>query len=395
MPSSLGGFNTLAIHAGQSPDPTTGAVIPPIYATSTFAQEGPGINKGFDYARSQNPTRFAYERAIAALEKGSDGFTDAFAFASGMAATSAVLDTLESGSHIIASNDLYGGTYRIFERVRKHSANLSISYADLSQPDTLDSLIQASTRLIWIESPTNPLLKLCDIQRISQKAKQQGLLVVVDNTFASPYLQNPIALGADFVVHSATKYINGHSDIIGGIVVTATEELGQKIGFIQNAVGAIASPFDCFLAHRGLKTLGLRMERHSSNALHLAQWLEQHPAIGRVIYPGLPSHPQHALAQQQMTGKGFGGIISIYLKGSTLEEAARFLKATQLFTLAESLGGIESLVNHPATMTHASIPEAIRLEHGITNQLVRLSVGIEEVEDLQRDLEQALQHIPL
>ncbi|PZP54051.1 MAG: cystathionine beta-lyase, partial [Micavibrio aeruginosavorus] len=336
------GFTTNAIHAGQYPDPSTGAVITPIYATSTFKQEAPGVHQGLDYGRSHNPTRFAYERAIAALEGGTAGF----AFSSGLAAIGAVLEILEAGAHIIASDDLYGGTFRLFERVRKKSAGLSVSYLDLTQLDAIEAAITAQTKLIWIETPTNPLLKLADISAISKIAKKHGLLVAVDNTFASPYLQTPLMLGADIVVHSATKYINGHSDVIGGVAVTNSDELAEKIGFIQNAVGSIAGPFDSFLAHRGLKTLGLRMQRHSENALTLAKWLEQHDQVEKVFYPGLPSHSQHDLAKTQMKN-GFGGMISVVLKGG-LNKATSFLKATQVFTLAESLGGIESLIEHPA-----------------------------------------------
>lgn len=379
------GFDTLAIHGGQYPDPTTGAVITPIYATSTYAQEGPGEHKGFDYGRSHNPTRFAFERAIAALENGTRGF----AFSSGLAAIAAILDTLDAGSHIIATDDLYGGSFRLFERVRKKSAGLEVSYIDLSNPDLLDRAIELNTKLIWIETPTNPLLKLVDIAAISKKAKERGLLVVVDNTFASPALQRPLDLGADLVVHSATKYINGHSDVIGGVVVTRDQNLGEKIGFVQNAVGSIAGPFDSFLMHRGLKTLGVRVKQHSANAQKIAEWLEQHADIETVIYPGLPSHPQHELARRQLTGDGFGGMISFVVRGG-IDRAGAFLKSTRYFTLAESLGGIESLIEHPALMTHATIPPEKRKELGISDGLIRLSVGIEQVDDLIADLNQAL-----
>ena len=379
------GFDTKAIHAGQTPDPTTGAVITPVYLTSTYAQHGPNEHKGFDYGRSHNPTRYAYERAIAALENGQDGF----AFASGLAAISAVLETLPAGAHIIASDDLYGGTYRQFERVKKHSQNLSVSYVDLSNLQAVQAAITPLTKLIWIETPTNPLLKLADLAALATLARQHNLLSVADNTFASPYIQQPLEHGIDIVVHSATKYLNGHSDIIGGVVVTRTPELGEKIRFIQNAIGSIASPFDSFLAQRGLKTLGLRLERQSASALTLARWLEQQPEVEKVIYPGLPSHPQYELAQrQQRTG---GGMISLVLKGN-LEHARRFLKAVQIFTLAESLGAVESLIEHPALMTHATIPPATRQALGIVDGLVRISVGIENVEDLQTDLQQALHH---
>lgn len=380
---SLHGFNTQAIHAGQTPDPTTGAVITPIYATSTYVQESPGVHKGFDYGRSHNPTRFAFERAIAALENGQRGF----AFSSGLAAASAVLDLLGQQSHVIAMNDLYGGIYRLFERVRKQTTGLEVTYVDLTDLDNLKKAIRPDTKMIWIETPTNPLLKLVDLAGVAAIAKERGILTVSDNTFASPAIQRPLDFGFDIVFHSTTKYINGHSDIIGGAVVTTNPELADRIGFIQNAVGAIASPFDSFLMHRGLKTLGLRMQRHSENALALAQWLEQHSKIERVIYPGLPSHPQHALAQKQM--KSFGGMISVIVQGG-LEPAKTMLEKTKIFTLAESLGGIESLIEHPAIMTHASVPADVRAQIGIGDGLVRLSVGIEDLADLQADLAQAL-----
>jgi cystathionine gamma-lyase len=378
------GFDTKAIHAGQEPDPTTGAVIMPIYANSTYVQEAPGVNKGFDYGRSQNPTRFAFERAIAALEGGTRGF----AFASGLAAIATVLDVFEAGSHIIATDDIYGGTFRMFDKVRKISAHLDVTYLDLTDLDAIKAAIKPNTKMIWLETPTNPLLKLLDIKAICAIAKQHGILVGVDNTFASPWIQRPLELGADIVVHSATKYINGHSDIIGGVVVTEDEALGEKIGFLQNALGAISSPFDCFLMHRGLKTLGLRMQRQCESALHLAQWLEQHPQVETVIYPGLPSHKQHALAKAQMVG-GFGGMVTFTVKGG-LAKATQVLKSTRVFTLAESLGAVESLIEHPALMTHASIPKDAREAVGITDGLIRMSIGIEDVRDLQADLEQAL-----
>lgn len=379
------GLDTLAIHGGQYPDPTTGAVITPIYATSTYAQEGPGVHKGFDYGRSHNPTRFAFERAIAALENGERGF----AFSSGLAAIAAILEILDAGSHIISTDDLYGGSFRLFERVRRKSAGLDVSYIDLGNLENFDKAVQKNTKLVWIETPTNPLLKLVDIEAIAKKAKEHGLLVVVDNTFASPAIQKPLDLGADIVVHSATKYINGHSDVIGGVVVTRDKELGEKIGFLQNAVGSIAGPFDSFLMHRGLKTLGIRIRQHSENALKIASWLERNEYIERVIYPGLPSHPQHELAKRQMSGDGFGGMISFVVKGG-LERSSAFLKATRYFTLAESLGGIESLIEHPALMTHATIPPEKRDELGISDGLIRLSVGIENVNDLIGDLDHAL-----
>jgi cystathionine gamma-lyase len=375
-------FNTKAIHAGQTPDPTTGAVITPIYATSTFVQEAPGVHKGFDYGRSHNPTRFAFERAVAALEGAEHGF----AFSSGLAAASAILDTLPANSHIVAMNDLYGGIYRLFERVRKPNNGLTVTYIDMTHIENLEQAITADTKMIWVETPTNPLLKLVDIEAVAAIGKKHKLITVVDNTFASPWIQKPLELGIDVVFHSATKYIGGHSDIIGGIAVTNHKKLAEQIGFIQNAVGAIAGPFDSFLMHRGLKTLGLRMQRHSENAFELAQWLETHPAVERVIYPGLSSHPQHGLAKRQM--HGYGGMISVIMAGG-LEAATEVLKKTKVFTLAESLGGIESLIEHPAIMTHASIPKEVRKQIGISDGLIRLSVGIEDIIDLRNDLEQA------
>jgi cystathionine gamma-lyase len=379
------GFDTRAIHADQAFDEATGAVITPIYATSTYVQQAPGVHKGFDYGRSHNPTRFAYERAVANLEAGSAGF----AFSSGLAAASTVLELLEAGSHIIAMDDIYGGTYRLFERVRKHSAKLEVTYVDLSKPELLEAAIKPNTRMIWVETPTNPLLKLVDLQAIAAIAKKRGLITVADNTFATPWIQRPLEHGFDVVIHSATKYLNGHSDIIGGIAVTGSNaEITERVGFLQNAVGAIASPFDSFLAHRGVKTLGVRMQRHCENALAIAGWLEKHPKIEKVIYPGLGSHAQHEIARKQMT-QGFGGMISAVVKGG--EAAARkMLTRTEVFTLAESLGGVESLIEHPATMTHASIPPETRKKLGIEDGLIRLSVGIENEADLIRDLEQAL-----
>lgn len=381
---NLAGFNTLAIHGGQYPDPTTGAVITPVYLTSTYEQEAPGVHKGLDYGRSHNPTRFAFERALAALENGSDGF----AFASGLAAESAALDLLDKDSHVIAVDDLYGGTYRLFERVRKKSSGLSVSYIDLTNPDNIRAAIKPNTRMIWVETPSNPLLRLVDLAGVAKIAREHGLITVADNTFASPALQRPLDLGFDIVLHSTTKYINGHSDIIGGTLITANKELAEKIRFVQNASGGIAGAFDSFLAHRGLKTLGLRVERQSQSALKIAQWLEQQKKhVEKVIYPGLPSHSQHELAKRQMTG-GFGGIITVVLKGD-LERVVAILKKLQFFAVAESLGAIESLVDHPAIMTHATIPKEIREAQGIVDGLLRLSVGIENVEDLIADLEQA------
>lgn len=378
------GLGTLAIHGGQSPDPSTGAVMPPIYATSTYAQSSPGVHQGFEYSRTHNPTRFAYERCVTALEGGSRGF----AFASGLAATSTLLELLDSGDHVIAMDDLYGGSYRLFERVRKRSAALDFSFVDLADPAAFEAAITPKTRLVWIETPTNPLLKIVDIGAIAAIAKKHGLLVAVDNTFASPILQRPLEHGADIVMHSATKYLNGHSDMVGGMLVVGDNaELGEQLAFLQNSVGAVQGPFDSFLALRGLKTLHLRMKAHCDNALALAQWLEDHDAVAEVIYPGLAAHRHHALAARQMDG--FGGMLSIRLVGG-FEAAKRFCERLELFTLAESLGGVESLVNHPAVMTHASIPPARRRQLGIGDELVRLSVGIEALEDLRRDLAHAL-----
>ncbi|MEL1262766.1 cystathionine gamma-synthase [Pseudoxanthomonas putridarboris] len=376
-------LGTLAIHGGQSPDPSTGAVMPPIYATSTYAQSSPGVHQGFEYSRTHNPTRFAYERCVAALEGGSRGF----AFASGMAATSTVLELLDSGSHVVAMDDLYGGSYRLFERVRKRSAGLDFSFVDLTDLSALEAAIRPETRLVWVETPTNPMLKIVDIVAVCEIAHKRGLRVVVDNTFASPILQRPLLLGADIVMHSATKYLNGHSDMVGGMVVVGDDaELAEQMAFLQNSIGAVQGPFDSFLALRGLKTLHLRMKAHCENAQALAEWLETHPAIEKVIYPGLPSHPQHELAKRQM--QGFGGIISIVLKGG-FDAARKLCENTRLFTLAESLGGVESLINHPAMMTHASIPVERREKLGISDGLVRLSVGVEEASNLVTDIQSA------
>lgn len=375
---------TLAIHGGQSPDPSTGAVMPPIYATSTYAQSSPGEHQGFEYSRTHNPTRFAYERCVASLEGGTRGF----AFASGMAASSTVIELLDAGSHVVAMDDIYGGSFRLFERVRRRTAGLDFSFVDLTDLAAFEASITSKTKMVWIETPTNPMLKIVDIAAVAAIAKRHGLIVVVDNTFASPMLQRPLELGADLVLHSATKYLNGHSDMVGGMVVVGDNApLAEQMAFLQNSVGGVQGPFDSFLALRGLKTLPLRMKAHCANAMALAQWLERHPAVEKVIYPGLPSHPQHELASKQMAG--YGGIVSIVLKGG-FEAAKRFCEKTELFTLAESLGGVESLVNHPAVMTHASIPVARREQLGISDALVRLSVGVEELGDLQVDLERAL-----
>jgi cystathionine beta-lyase/cystathionine gamma-synthase len=379
------GFATRAVHAGQSPDPTTGAVVTPIYATSTYVQSSPGVHRGFEYSRSQNPTRFAYERCVADLEGGDAGF----AFASGLAATSTVLELLDTGDHLVALDDIYGGTRRLFEQVRRRSAGLTFSYSDLCDRAALEAVLTPKTRMIWVETPSNPLLKLVDLAMVVEVARKRGILTVADNTFATPWAQRPLEYGFDIVIHSATKYLNGHSDIIGGVAVCRGTGLVERLGYLQNAIGAIASPFDSFLALRGLKTLALRMERHSTNALHIAAWLERHPKIERVIYPGLPSHPQHKLAQRQMHG-GFGGMIGAVVRGS-LAEVTRFLERCQVFALAESLGGVESLIEHPAIMTHASVPPEVRRELGIDDGLVRLSVGIEDMGDLVADLAQALE----
>ncbi|MCX6958452.1 MAG: PLP-dependent aspartate aminotransferase family protein [Verrucomicrobiae bacterium] len=377
-------LNTRVIHAGQKPEPITGAVMTPVFLSSTFAQESPGKHTGYEYSRTGNPTRHAYEECVANLESGTRGF----AFASGMAATATILELLQPGDHIIASDDLYGGTYRILERVRKRSTALEISFVDFTDTANVARAIQSNTKMIWVETPTNPMLKLADLRKIAALAKKHQLLTVADNTFATPIFQRPLELGFDIVVHSATKYINGHSDVINGVaVIRDNPELGQQIHFLQNSTGGIAGAFDSFLALRGVKTLALRMERHHANAMELASWLEKHPKVARVIYPGLKSHPQHALACEQMSG--FSGMISLDLKYD-LEETKTFLKRTELFTLAESLGGVESLIEHPALMTHLAVPKEQRELLGIRDGFVRLSVGIEAVEDLKKDLENAL-----
>ncbi|WP_313703603.1 PLP-dependent aspartate aminotransferase family protein [Massilia sp.] len=378
---------TRVIHGGQSPEPATGAVMPPIFATSTFVQESPGVHKGLDYGRSHNPTRWALERCVADIENGGA----AFAFASGLAAISAVLELLPGGSHIVAGDDMYGGTYRLFERVRRKSAGHDFSYVNLADPEALAAAIKPETKLVWVETPTNPMLKLTDLAAIAQLCRERGIVSVCDNTFASPIVQRPLESGIDIVVHSTTKYMNGHSDVIGGVAVVGREPrhaaLGEQLGFIQNAVGAIQGPFDSFLVLRGIKTLALRVERSSANALALAQWLEREPKVRKVHYPGLESHPQHALARRQM--EAYGGIISIELD-TDLAGARRFLESCSVFTLAESLGGVESLIEHPALMTHATIPPAQRAELGIGDTLIRLSVGIEHLEDQRADLARAL-----
>ena len=377
------GFATRCVHAGQAPDPTTGAVMMPIYATSTFVQDSPGVHKGYEYARSQNPTRMAFERCIADLEGGAQGY----AFASGLAAIATILDSLGQGAHIVATDDLYGGTRRLFERVRKQSAGIEATYVDLTDPKALEGAIRPNTKLIWIETPTNPLLKLIDLARVADVARTRKILTAADNTFASPYIQRPIEFGFDIVMHSTTKYLNGHSDMVGGAVVVGDDkELREKIAFLHNAVGAIQGPFDSFLALRGLKTLALRMERHCASAVKIAQWLEQHPKVSRVFYPGLASHPQHALAKSQM--RAFGGMISVELK-TDLAGARAFLERCEVFALAESLGGVESLIEHPGIMTHGSVPAHVRDTLGIGDSLIRLSVGIEDPDDLTADLQSA------
>ena len=376
-------FATRTIHAGQAPDPTTGAIMPPIYATSTYVQESPGVHKGYEYSRTQNPTRMAFERCVADLESGARGF----AFASGMAATATILELLASGSRVVAMDDLYGGTRRLFSGVRERSAGLQFSFVDLADLAVAEDALCDDTAMVWIETPTNPLLKLVDLERIAGLAKKSGALVVVDNTFATPFLQRPLELGADIVMHSVTKFLNGHSDMVGGVVVVNDEDLGERLAYLQNSVGSVAGPFDSFLALRGLKTLDVRMERHCRNALRIAAWLETHDKVERVIYPGLASHPQHDLASRQMPG--FGGIVTFFIKGD-LDAARRFLERCAVFSLAESLGGVESLVDHPAIMTHASVPSAERAKLGISDTLIRLSVGIEDCDDLIADLEHAL-----
>jgi cystathionine gamma-lyase len=377
-------FATRTIHAGQHPDPTTGAVMVPIYATSTYAQESPGVHKGYEYSRSQNPTRQAFERCIADLESGERGY----AFASGLAAISTVLELLNSGDHVLASDDLYGGSFRLFDKVRKRSAGLTFDFVDMTDIANVEKAIRPNTKMIWVETPTNPMLRLADLAAIAKLAKKRGILTASDNTFASPYTQRPLEQGIDIVVHSTTKYLNGHSDIVGGCAVIGNnKDLADRLAFLHNAVGAIQSPFDSFLALRGLKTLALRMERHCSNALKIARWLEARKDVERVVYPGLESHPQHALAKAQMAA--FGGIVSVVLKRD-LAGTRRFLERCKLFTLAESLGGVESLIEHPAIMTHASIPAEQRKVLGISDAMVRLSCGVEDADDLIADLEQAL-----
>lgn len=378
-------FETRAIHEGQDPDPSTGAIMTPIYATSTYVQERPGVHKGYDYSRSGNPTRKALEDCIASLEEGKAGF----AFSSGLAAMSTVMEVLNSGDHVIAMDDLYGGTYRLFENVKKRSAGLDFTFTNLNLLDNLEASLKPNTKMIWVESPSNPLLKIVDLKEISDFAKKHNLISVCDNTFCSPYIQKPLDLGFDIVVHSATKYLNGHSDVIGGVVVTSIErdDLTEKLTFLANAIGAVMGPFDSFLVLRSLKTLSVRMECHCKNAMKIAEFLEQHPAIESVIYPGLASHPQHDIAKKQMPL--FGGMITIIIKGG-LSRATQFLERTNIFALAESLGGVESLIEHPAIMTHASMPKEVREAIGVVDGLIRISVGLESLDDLIDDLNQAL-----
>lgn len=376
------GLATRVIHAGQRPDPATGAVMPPISLSSTYVQKSPGDHGGWEYSRSQNPTRFAYERCVADLEEGAAGF----AFASGMAAIATVLELLPSEAEVVAMDDLYGGTRRLFSQVREHSAGLRFRYADLSSIERAESVVAPRTAMVWLETPSNPLLKLADIAALAELAHARGALLVVDNTFATPMLQQPLKLGADIVIHSATKYLNGHSDMVGGVAVVGSAQLAERMTFLQNSIGAVAGPFDSYLALRGVKTLALRMERHCESAASLAAWLEQRKGVQRVVYPGLESHPQHRLAARQM--HGFGGMISLYLDGG-IDVSRRFLEACEIFALAESLGGVESLIEHPAIMTHASVPHEERAALGIDDNFIRLSVGVEDLRDLQGDLEHA------
>ncbi|MGH8695069.1 MAG: cystathionine gamma-synthase [Burkholderiales bacterium] len=379
------GFATRAIHAGQRPDPSTGAIMTPIYASSTYVQESPGQHKGFDYSRTRNPTRDALEACLADLENGFAGF----AFASGMAATGTLLELLDSGSHVVAMHDLYGGSYRLFENVRRRSAGLEFSFLDLSDVARLEPALRPSTRMVWVETPSNPLLKLVDLAAVAGIARRRGLMTVCDNTFASPWIQRPLDHGFDVVMHSTTKYINGHSDVIGGVAVIREDEaLRDRLGYLQNAIGGVPGPFDAFLTLRGIKTLALRMERHCANAMAVAEFLERHPKVERVYYPGLASHPQKKLADRQMQGR-YGGMVTAVLKGG-LAASRRFLERCELFALAESLGGVESLIEHPAIMTHASLPARVRADLGINDGLVRLSVGVEDADDLLRELESAL-----
>lgn len=379
------GFNTRAIHAGQSPDPSTGAIMTPVYLTSTYVQSSPGVHQGWEYSRTHNPTRKAFENCIADLEGGRFGF----AFASGCAASTTIMHLLKAGDHVVAADDMYGGTYRLFDKVLRHHG-IEFSYVDLSRVETFAPAIKSNTKMVWLETPTNPTLKLADIRKISALAKGRGIISVVDNTFMSPYFQKPLMLGADMVVHSATKYIGGHSDLVSGVVVTDRDDLAEKMAFLSNSMGGIQSPFDAFLSLRSLKTLPLRMKAHAENAQAIAEFLSTHGKVERVIYPGLPSHPQYALAKEQMTG--MGGMITFFIRGG-MSAARSFLENLNIFSLAESLGGVESLVEHPAIMTHASVPVEIRKSLGIDDSLIRLSVGVENIEDLLADLKTAFDHV--
>ncbi len=372
-------FETLAIHAGQSPDPTTGAIMTPVYLTSTYVQDGPGVHKGFEYSRTRNPTRDALEGCLAALE----GARHGLAFASGLAATDCILHLLEAGDHVLCSDDVYGGTFRIFDKVFRR-LGLEFSYVDMSDASNVEKGLRKNSRLVWIESPTNPMLKLVDLQAVGRIARAAGAQTVVDNTFATPWFQRPLEHGIDLVCHSTTKYLNGHSDVVGGAVVTGDGEIHERLRFLQNAVGAVPSPMDAFLVLRGLKTLHVRMERHAENALAVARFLKVHPQVEKVVYPGLPDHPQHDLAKRQM--KGFGGMLTFVIRGG-LEAARAFLRAVRIFACAESLGGVESLIEHPAIMTHASVPRETREKLGIADGFIRVSCGIESADDLRADLE--------
>ena len=378
-------FSTRAIHAGQEPDPTTGAIMTPIYLTSTYVQESPGVHKGWEYSRTHNPTRKAYENCVANLEAGKFGF----AFASGCAATTTVLHLLKQGDHVVAMDDMYGGSFRLFDKVLRHDG-FEFSYVDLTNPEEFSKAIKPNTKMVWLETPTNPTLKLTDIAAISKIAKQKNILVAVDNTFMSPYFQRPLELGADIVVHSATKYIGGHSDVVGGVAVTSNPQLAERLQFLTNSMGGVQSAFDSYLALRSLKTLPIRMKAHAENAMKVAEYLENHPLVDKVVYPGLKSHPQHDLAKKQMSG--FGGMITFFIKGG-MSASRKFLESVQVFALAESLGGVESLIEHPAIMTHASVPADQRAKLGIDDSLIRLSVGIEDCDDLINDLNQAFEQV--
>lgn len=381
------GFATRAIHAGQAPDPTTGAIMTPVYLTSTYVQSSPGVHKGWEYSRTHNPTRRAFEDCLASLEGGKFGF----AFASGCAATTTIMHLLKAGDHVIAGDDMYGGTFRLFDKVLRHDG-MQFSYVDLTNPDNFTKAIKPETKLVWLETPTNPTMKLVDIKKIAAEAKKHGILVVVDNTFMSPYFQRPLSLGADIVVHSVTKYIGGHSDVVGGACVTARQDLAERLQFLTNSMGGIQAAFDAFMCLRSLKTLPLRMKAHESNAMAIAKFLEAHPKVQKVSYPGLASHPQHALAKEQMLG--MGGMITFFIKGG-MSAARTFLENVSVFSLAESLGGVESLIEHPAIMTHASVPEETRKVLGIDDSLIRLSVGVEDLEDLLGDLKHAFDQVKI